>query len=248
MRSVWRRLSYANVVATLALFVALGGGAYATIALPRNSVGTAQLKNSAVNSAKVRNGSLRASDFRSSDLAQLRGPAGALGAAGAPGAPGAGGSSIVARYTLDNVPLGITTAGAAVSLSGPAWTQKAGTIDFVVGNATVKGPTAAGCSSAGHGPILWGYLTTDPGGVYVGSFSVGAGQGVTYPTNIPSEALTQTPPQEGFGNPMPMLYEPSTDSSRQLKLYLVDRCGTPDDQSTQHMEVDSLKLSVIQVG
>ena len=32
------RVTYANVTATLALFVALGGGAYAATALPANSV------------------------------------------------------------------------------------------------------------------------------------------------------------------------------------------------------------------
>jgi hypothetical protein len=41
------RLSYANVVATIALFVALGGGAYA-ITLGRNTVGSKQLKPGAV--------------------------------------------------------------------------------------------------------------------------------------------------------------------------------------------------------
>ncbi len=39
-RRIWARLSYANVVATLALFLALGGVSYATVKLPRNSVGT----------------------------------------------------------------------------------------------------------------------------------------------------------------------------------------------------------------
>jgi len=38
-----KRLTYGNVVATLALFVALGGASYATVALPSNSVGTRQL-------------------------------------------------------------------------------------------------------------------------------------------------------------------------------------------------------------
>ena len=32
------QLTYANVVATLALFLALGGGAYAATQLPKNSV------------------------------------------------------------------------------------------------------------------------------------------------------------------------------------------------------------------
>lgn len=48
-----RGLTYANVVASLALFVALGGGAYAAVAVPRNSVGAPQLKNRAVTPAKV---------------------------------------------------------------------------------------------------------------------------------------------------------------------------------------------------
>jgi hypothetical protein len=37
------RLTYANVVATIALFVALGGASYAAVALPANSVGSGQL-------------------------------------------------------------------------------------------------------------------------------------------------------------------------------------------------------------
>lgn len=42
------RPSPAMVVALIALFVALSGGAYAAINLPANSVGTKQLKNGAV--------------------------------------------------------------------------------------------------------------------------------------------------------------------------------------------------------
>ena len=39
------RLTYANVVATIALIVALGGTSYAVIALPSHSVGTTQVKD-----------------------------------------------------------------------------------------------------------------------------------------------------------------------------------------------------------
>jgi hypothetical protein len=41
-------LTYANVVATLALFIALGGASYAITTLPANSVGPAQLAKGAV--------------------------------------------------------------------------------------------------------------------------------------------------------------------------------------------------------
>jgi len=44
---VRERLSYANVMATIAVFIALGGGAYA-LSLPKNSVGPRQLKTNAV--------------------------------------------------------------------------------------------------------------------------------------------------------------------------------------------------------
>jgi hypothetical protein len=55
-------LSYANVVASIALFVALGGGAYATITLPKNSVGPKQIKRNAVSGKKVKNRSLSRAD------------------------------------------------------------------------------------------------------------------------------------------------------------------------------------------
>ncbi|MBS1861108.1 MAG: hypothetical protein JSS68_05285, partial [Actinobacteria bacterium] len=42
------RLTYANVVSTICLFLLLGGAAWAASSLPRNSVGTRQLKNGAV--------------------------------------------------------------------------------------------------------------------------------------------------------------------------------------------------------
>ena len=51
--AVRNRLTYSNVIATMALFIALGGVAVAATQLPRNSVGTKQLKRGAVTSAKL---------------------------------------------------------------------------------------------------------------------------------------------------------------------------------------------------
>jgi hypothetical protein len=47
------KLNYSNVIATIALFVALGGAAVAA-GLPKNSVGPNQLKKGAVTAAKIR--------------------------------------------------------------------------------------------------------------------------------------------------------------------------------------------------
>jgi hypothetical protein len=91
MKRMFSNGRYANVTATLALIVALGGTSYAAIRLPANSVGAKQLKRHAVTSSKlsasavtsstVKNGSLRAKDFKPGQIPA--GPAGPAGAAGA---------------------------------------------------------------------------------------------------------------------------------------------------------------------
>ncbi len=86
-----RRPRYAEVTATLALIVALGGTSYAVTALPRNSVGAKQLKPDAVSSSKVRDGSLSAKDFAKGQL--RTGPTGATGPTGPKGDPGAKGDA-----------------------------------------------------------------------------------------------------------------------------------------------------------
>jgi hypothetical protein len=53
-----KRLTYADVVASIALFAALGGGALAATKVPRNSVGAHQLKAGSVTSKKLRRGAV----------------------------------------------------------------------------------------------------------------------------------------------------------------------------------------------
>ena len=58
------RITYANVVSSLCLFILLGGGAYAATQLAPGSVGTKQLKDSAVTSKKVADHTLTAKDVK----------------------------------------------------------------------------------------------------------------------------------------------------------------------------------------
>ncbi len=106
--AVLSRLTYANVIATLALFVALGGTAAAgahvwiTGANVRNgsitgrdvanrSLTAKKLRLQTVTGAQVRDGSLRAADFNTDDLQKLVGPSGSTGPAGPVGPAGAKG-------------------------------------------------------------------------------------------------------------------------------------------------------------
>jgi hypothetical protein len=93
------KLTYANVVASLALALALAGGtAYAaTQMLPKNSVGTKQLKNGAVTRAKIALGVLGAGaggPAGAQGATGATGPAGVAGSSGADGAPGAPGTIV----------------------------------------------------------------------------------------------------------------------------------------------------------
>ncbi len=83
LRRIRSRLTYANVIATLALFIALGGSSYAALKLPKNSVKAKQIATGAVTGSEIKNRSLGTGEFKPSALASLKGPKGDKGAAGA---------------------------------------------------------------------------------------------------------------------------------------------------------------------
>ncbi len=66
-RGVLARLSYAKVVATLALFVALGGTATAAT-LARDSVGAPQIKTDAVRSPEIREDAVRSPEIQADSV------------------------------------------------------------------------------------------------------------------------------------------------------------------------------------
>ena len=113
LRTALRGQSYANVTATLALIVALGGTSYAAIKLPAGSVGSRELRDSSVTGRDLRDGTVRSTDLHAQLRDQLAraiasqepavnthpvqgaagepGPSGLAGQAGAPGPVGPAG-------------------------------------------------------------------------------------------------------------------------------------------------------------
>jgi hypothetical protein len=194
------RLTFSNVVAVIALFIALGGGAYAAFKVPKESVGTKQLKDDAVTPPKVAPETVNL--FRGQRGAT--GPQGAAGAPGAAGEPGTAGATGPQGATGHQGPAGTisgVTAGGALSgtypnpgiASGAVTTSKFGAIPAarVTGSSTalptnvattVTWPTeaydTAGLFDAAHpdrftAPIDGTYLVTGVGQVGINGLTVG---------------------------------------------------------------------------
>jgi hypothetical protein len=146
MKKIARRLTFANVVACLALFIALGGASYAALKLPKNSVGTKQLKKNAVTAAKVKPGTLLAKDFRAGQLPAgatgARGPEGPIGAQGTAGAAAVSSPTALphARIALLSFNEPITTSSRQVVTFDTVVEDNAGMADLTKHPATLQVP------------------------------------------------------------------------------------------------------------
>jgi hypothetical protein len=125
VNSIRARLTFANVVSLVALFVALGGSSYAALRIGtgqivNNSVRSRDLRNNDVRSGDVRNFSLLRKDFKRGQL-----PAGRQGPRGPEGPSGPAGSA--AQFNG-------AAAGGDLAGTYPAPTIRSGT----VGSPTVQ--------------------------------------------------------------------------------------------------------------
>jgi hypothetical protein len=140
------RLTYANVVATLALFIALGGSSYAALKLPKNSVGSTQIKTGAVHSSEIANRTIGIGDISLKARASFRGRTGRQGAQGEPGAPAAKHFAVVDAG-------GVLIHGNAISggSAGPIGSYVVGFSDSVAACAATATIGTAGASIAAAG-------------------------------------------------------------------------------------------------
>jgi hypothetical protein len=166
LKALVARLSYANVVSTLALFIVLGGGAYAAATLPRNSVGRSQIRAHAVDTSELAPRSVtpnRLSPWARRRLsARLRrGPRGAVGPAGAPG------------------PAAVSGSGASrIAFSAPASASPAPSTVLDLGGLTIK----ASCIQSGADVGLSLQATSSEDAVLQDRFTVDTGSDPTTPS------------------------------------------------------------------
>jgi hypothetical protein len=115
---LWSRLTYANVLATIAVFISLGGSSYAVLRItgknvPRNALTGADITG--LTTRDIRDRSLLRRDFKKGQL--LRGRRGRRGLQGVKGDKGDQG---VPGPLLDTLPSGKTEVGKYYALDSPA--------------------------------------------------------------------------------------------------------------------------------
>jgi hypothetical protein len=126
MKQLRKRLTFANVMSMIAVFVALGATAFAATQLPKNRVGSKQLKKNSVTAAKIKKNAVTGAKIKkdtvtgakvnestlgtvpSANLANSIPPAEPAHIVGAPGEPGfeAGSSSVGTIEGLKFNPVG----------------------------------------------------------------------------------------------------------------------------------------------
>jgi hypothetical protein len=143
------RLTFANVVSVLALFVALGGSSYAAIKVTGKNVKDSSLtgkdiKNSSLTTSDVKNRSLLSKDFKTGQLAA--GPRGADGTNGFGLLAYPGGPFTVANGEKDGIFVQCRTG--TFPTGGDAWAA-----DSISGDDTPAVITAQGIYFDSSGPI-----------------------------------------------------------------------------------------------
>jgi hypothetical protein len=207
-------LSAGNVIAALALFVALGGGAYAAV-----NAGTQTIT---VCVHKQNGGLYKAAKCASGDTSLSWNKVGPRGLQGPRGLPGHNGTTIVARARSTG-PVTAATTPQSDPLTGGTWTQGATQLDTFAGQATVQEPAASDCAGQGFNTMSG---TVSMNGTPVGSFSA---------LSFSGGAQTITTPISFTGS----VFEPGTATQRSLTVTVSDNCT-----GSAHFVLQSVAIDV----
>ena len=80
MKQIRKRLTYANVMSSIAVFLVLGGATAIAAGLAKNSVGSKQIKKNAVTTAKIKNNAVSTAKLKNGAVTAPKLAAGAVGA------------------------------------------------------------------------------------------------------------------------------------------------------------------------
>jgi hypothetical protein len=157
VQSIRKRLTYANVMSSLAVFLVLGGAtALAAGKLGKNSVGTNQIKKNAVTGVKVKKHTLTGTQINLAKLGTVPNATSAVNATNATNAANAANLNGMTRFRTTISPSGTSEATANVvtlyadgplSLVGKCWSPAAGEIE---GQAYLRSSVAGYWSSYSH--------------------------------------------------------------------------------------------------
>jgi hypothetical protein len=228
-----RHLSYANVVATMALVFAMSGGALA--ASHYLITKTSQIKPSVLKKLKGNIGHTGATG--------PSGPSGPAGSEGKEGQQGASGTTIVDR--IRSVGLVETAtgseakgeiAGTSDALSGGTFTQGADEVDQIVGQLTFTAPAMTHCTEGTGSAFVTIAISVD--GQTVADVEE-RGNEPEKPVTIPVEFYD--------GNDLPSwtLFEPGKATARSVTAAVGDQCGWEGGKAGAHFKVDALELDVL---
>jgi hypothetical protein len=174
--SILSRLTYSNVLATVAVFIALGGTSYAALELPRNSVGSRQIKPKAVGASEIRANAVRSRQVktRSLDLSDLSRPArqalkGQRGVAGPAGPAGAPAAKFSAAVSASGIPM----RGNATTFEHTAVGSGSYTVGFAQNVSTCVYSATLGTTDGTTAPAGRLAVRDDAGRVGVQTYDVG---------------------------------------------------------------------------
>jgi hypothetical protein len=153
LKQIRKRLTYANVMSSIAVFLVLGGATALAAGLAKNSVGskqlkknavtTAKIKNSAVTGAKIKNGTITGSKISLGSLGTVPSATNATNATNAGNANTVGGRNVKQIFTKLPKSTGNTVIFNAVGFNIVASCSAAGDPSIELVPQTIESDTAA---------------------------------------------------------------------------------------------------------